>query len=123
MKKKQIKIIYKKFGLANYFPKDNVIEINEKLKYNKPLRDYIVKHELGHKEEFDLIYEFSDGISLLRKPNLALSLLGLCFTTPRIWIDLLPVQIKNKQIVYDLNLSLLYLIILALIFTIIKFFF
>jgi len=123
MKKKQIKVIYKKYGLANCFPKDNVIEINKKLKYNKPLRDYIIKHELGHKLEFDLIYEFSDGISLLRKPHLALSLLGLCFTTPTIWVDFLPIQIKGRKIVYDLNLSLLYLMILGLIFTIIHLFF
>ena len=123
MKKKQIKVIYKKFGLANYFPKENVIEINEKLKYNKPLRDYIIKHELGHKPEFDLNYEFIDGISLLRKPHLALSLLGLCFTTPRIFIDFLPIQIRDRKIVYDLNLTILYLMILALTFTIIYLFF
>ena len=121
MKKKQIKVIYKKYGLANNF--GTHIEINEKLKYNKPLRDYIIKHELGHKPEFDLNYEFVDGFSLLRKPHLALSLLGLCFTTPTIWIDLLPIQIRGKQIVYELNLSLLYLMIFGLIFTIIKFFF
>jgi len=123
MKKKQIKVIYKKYGLANCFPEDNIIEINEKLKYNKPLRDYIVKHELGHKLEFDLIYEFSDGISLLRKPSIALSLIGLCFTTPEIWIDFLPIQIRDRKIIYDLNLSILYLIILASIFTIIHLFF
>ncbi len=123
MKKKQIKVIYKKYGLANCFPEDNIIEINEKLKYNKPLRDYIIKHELGHKLEFDLIYEFKDGISLIRKPHIALSLLHLCFTTPNIWCDLLPIQIRDKKIIYDLNLSLLYLMILSLIFIIIHFLF
>lgn len=116
MKKKQIKVIYKKFGLANFY--GDVIEINEKLKYNKPLRDYIVKHELGHKLKFDLNYEFLDGISLLRKPNIAFSLLYLILTTPKIWVDFLPIQIRNKQIVYDLNLSLLYLIMFVIIISI-----
>jgi hypothetical protein len=121
MKKKQIKVIYKKFGLANNF--GNYIEIHEKLKYNKPLRDYVVKHELGHKKHFDLNYDFSDGLSLLKKPDIAFSLLYLYLTTPSMWVDFLPIQYRNKQIIYDVNLTLLYLILLSLVTTIIYLFF
>jgi len=119
--KKKLKVIYTKFGLANFY-KDH-IEINEKLKHNKILRDYVVKHELGHKIGFDLDYEVKDGISLLTKPKVAFSLLYLYLTTPSTWIDLLPVQIKNKQIVYDLNLTILYAFIGLLIYFSIKLFF
>lgn len=116
MKKKQIKVRYCKYGLANFY--GDYIEINQKLKYNKPLRDYIIKHELGHSNKFDLNYEVYDGIKLITKPHTALSLMGLYITTPSTWTDLLPVQYKNKKIVYDLNLLILYSFIIGLIFLI-----
>jgi hypothetical protein len=111
--KKQIKVRYCKYGLANFY--GDYIEINKKLKYNKSLRDYIIKHELGHSNDFDLNYEFNDGIKLITKPYIALSLLRLYITTPSTWVDLLPIQYKNKKIIYDLNLLILYLFITGLI--------
>ena len=114
MKKKQLKVRYVKHGLANFF--GEYIEINEKLKYDKRLRDYIVKHELRHSSDFDFGYEISEGIKLFANPILAFSLIAFHLKTPSTWIDLLPIQIRNRKIIYDLNLIILYVfIILAII--------
>ena len=51
-----MRVIYSDWGLANYYK--DYIEINRDLKYNKKLRDYVIKHELGHKQGFDLLHEF-----------------------------------------------------------------
>ena len=109
-----MKVLYCNRGLANNFLTH--IEINKKLKYNKPLRDYIVKHELGHKKGFDLSHEFKIDWKII--PYLFLFVL----TTPSTWFDFLPVQKKGKNIVYDLNLLILYgLVILGIIALIIIF--
>lgn len=113
MKKKQVKIIYSKYGLANFF--GDYIEINEKLKYNKPLRDYIVKHELGHKKEFDLMHEFYFDWFLMP------SLIKFIIVNPKTWIDLLPVQIRKGKFIYDLNLLILYSFSILSLFLIKKF--
>ena len=115
MKKKQIKVIYKNTGLANFF--SDHIELNNKLKYNKRLRDYIIKHELGHKEEFDLLHEFKIDWKVMPY------VLWFVLTTPSTWIDFSPVQYRDKQIIYDLNLSILYCLIIILLFIILKLFF
>lgn len=111
MMQNQIKIRYAKYGLANFF--GNYIEINEKLKYDKALRDYIVKHELGHSVNFDLGYEFLDGLKMFKTPKMSGKLLWFYITTPTAWTDLLPIQIKKKAIIYDVNLSILYAIIIG----------
>ena len=100
-----MKIIYKKYGLANFF--GDYIEINKKLKDNKykRLRKYIIKHELGHIKGFDLLHEFEIDWKIMP------SLLLFFITTPSTWIDLLPFQIRNKKIIYDINLLILYIFI------------
>ena len=104
---KKQKVIYCNWGLANvYFDR---IEINEKLKYNKRLRDYIIKHELSHKTSFDLSHEFKIDWKMIP------SLFYFIIINPSTWIDFLPIQIKNKEIIYDLNLLLLYSIIIIII--------
>jgi hypothetical protein len=100
MEKNQIKVLYCKRGIANFF--ETYIEINNKLKYNKPLRDYIVKHELGHKKEFDISHEFKINWKMIP------SLMWFVLTTPSTWLDFFPIQYKDKQIIYDLNLLILY---------------
>lgn len=107
---KQLKIVYSDSGLANFY--GDHIEINKKLKYDKFLRDYVVKHELKHTKEFDLGYELFDGFKLLNKPKILLKLLHFYITTPSTWSDLFPIQFKNKQIIYDLNLIILYLFLI-----------
>jgi hypothetical protein len=58
------KIVYVKNGFANSYP--DKIEISRDLKKNKKLLSYVLKHERGHKESFDLMHEFDlKGIKLL----------------------------------------------------------
>jgi len=116
---KKIKVKYAKYGLANFF--GDYIEINKNLKHNKKLRDYVVKHELKHSSNFDLGYEIYEGIKLLNNPSFALSLITFYLKNPNTWTDLLPIQIRNKKIIYDLNLIILYAFIIFIIITL-KFF-
>lgn len=104
-KRKQIKVFYCSKGLANFY--GDYIEINKKLKYNKKVRDYIIKHELGHSKEFDLGHEFQIDWKIMP------SLLFFFFTTPSTWIDLLPIQFKDGQIIYDINLVFMYLFLIT----------
>jgi len=97
---KQIR--YCQWGLANFY--DNYIEINEGLKENKKVRDWIVNHEKGHKNSFDIGHE----LNILGMP---ISLIWFFITHPRTWIDLSPIQHKNKIFLYDLNLIILYVIL------------
>lgn len=110
MKKKQLKVRYAKHGLANFF--GEYIEINENLKYNKRLRDYVVKHELRHSSDFDLGYEIAEGIKLFNNLSLTFSLIAFYLKNPTTWIDLLPIQIRNRKIIYDLNLIIFYVFII-----------
>ena len=110
--KKQIK--YCKWGLANSY--ETHIEINEKLRYNKPLRDIIVKHELGHKDSFDISHEFD--ISIWKK---IIPLSIFIIKNPKTWIDFLPIQIKNKQLTLDINMIILYILIIIILLIKIKF--
>lgn len=110
-KKQKIQIRYTKWGTANNF--GNYIEINKAFKKDKGLRDYIIKHELGHKKGFDLLHEFDI------KPEIG-KLFFFILKNPRMWIDFFPLQIKDKKIIYDANLFMLYMIILILLFAISK---
>ena len=104
---KKQKVIYCNWGLANvYFDR---IEVNKALKYNKKLRDYIIKHELNHKTSFDLSHEFNIDWKMMP------SLIWFVITNKSTWVDFSPIQIKNKKIIYDSNLLLLYLIIIIII--------
>jgi len=110
------KVIYTNSGLANVFD-DGHIEINKKLLKYPKLHNYILKHELGHKKEFDLSHEFKFGWEII-------PLFFIFIFTPSMWVDLLPVQRKGKYIVYDLNMIILYsissILIIILIFILIK---
>jgi len=109
MKKKQKKIIYTRWGLSNCYK--NHIEINEKLKDKPILKQYILRHEQAHKiGKFDLEHEFQINWKLI--PSLFLFMI----TTPRTWIDFSPIQYKNKQIIYDSNMTLLYFLLIILIY-------
>lgn len=106
MEGRKKKVKYMKWGLANSF--ETHIEINERLKKDKRLRDYIVKHEIGHSDKFDLKHEFDIDWKIM--PSLILFVLK----NPVTWIDFLPIQIKKKRIIYDVNLLILYGLIILL---------
>jgi hypothetical protein len=106
MKKKQKKVIYCRLGLSNVY--DDRIELNKELKYNKKLRDYIIKHELGHDiNSFDLIHEFRINYKIV------IPLIWFVLTNPLTWIDFLPIQRRNKHWIIDSNMLILYLILIA----------
>ena len=99
---------YSDWGLANNF--GSYIEINRNLKYYPELRRYVVKHELKHKKGFDLHQEFI-GLNI---PYVS-KLMWFCLKYPKTLIDLLPIQIRKKTLIYDTNLLFLYSILLILI--------
>lgn len=96
-----MKVKYSKKGLANFY--GDYILINEKLKEDKTLRDYIVKHELGHSKKFDLMHEFK-SIKLSIMPRL----IWFFIKTPSCWVDIFPIQKNENGWVYDINLLILY---------------
>lgn len=96
-----MKVKYSKKGLANFY--GSYITINEKLKGDKKLRDYIVKHELGHSNNFDLMHEFK-SVKLSIMPRL----IWFFITTPSCWVDVFPIQKSEDGWVYDVNLLILY---------------
>lgn len=114
MGKKQIQVFYTNKGLGNFY--GNYIEINKQLKYNKPLRDYVIKHELGHKKEFDILHEFNIDWKIMP------SLFWFVIKTPSTWIDFSPLYWRKKEIVYDLNLIILYSFIIIGIYILTKIF-
>lgn len=114
MDKKKPKLIYKRWGLANYFP--DHIELNRDLKKDKHLKRYVLRHELNHKSKFDLQHDLSD----INKQTFRL--IRFVLFHPRTWIDFLPIQIQKNKIVYDANLIMLYLLCLVLLIILISLF-
>ena len=80
-----------------------------------------MKHELRHSSEFDFGYEVSETIKLFANPSIAFSLIAFYLKNPTTWTDLLPIQIRNRKIIYDLNLTILYVLIILAILSL-KFF-
>ena len=115
MMKKQKKVIYIDRGLANSY-KDH-IELNKAFKKDKKLRDYVVKHELGHIDSFDLKHEFKIDWKMMP------SLLIFVLKNKSTWIDFLPIQRKEKEWIYDLNLMILYVSSIILLITMIVIFY
>jgi predicted SprT family Zn-dependent metalloprotease len=108
--KKQQRIVYSEYGLANVY--SDKIELNKslKLKKYKVLRDYIIKHELEHKiNSFDLMHEFKIDWKIMPK------LIYFVIIHPSTYLDFLPVQRKNKYWIIDSNMCLLYLILISII--------
>ena len=113
METEEIPIRYVDWGLANNF--GDYIELNKELKNDWRLREYVLAHELGHKKGFDLAHEFKWNKNLPR-------LIKFVLINPKTWIDLLPIQYKNKTFIYDINIGIMYIIIIVLILFLIKIF-
>lgn len=111
-----VEITYVKWGLANRFSDPDVIELNEALKTNDKLHNIILNHELGHKKENtfkkDLIHDLTPINKLSQK-----ELIFFMFKHPRTFSQLLPFywSTKRRQLVYDLNVIIIYAIILGAI--------
>lgn len=100
-----MKVIYCKYGLANHY--SDHIELNYHLKNNPKLKKIILEHELRHSDKFDLKHEID--------PLLGLKILPFFLLHPSCWIDLFPIQYRRGHWIFDLNISLLWIIIIILI--------
>ena len=113
-----MKVKYVKYGLADFY--GDHIELNKNLK-NKPLlRKAILEHENKHKIEFsakDIMHEFNFNYLYFPK------LMKFIILHPSTWFSFLPIQYRKKQIVYDINLTILYtisIILVVVLFSILK---
>jgi hypothetical protein len=116
------------YGVSNYY--GTYIEINKDLKNYPRLYEYVLSHEKGHKDSEDLLHEFNfikplKKIDTNKSPNnplynlwMLLGLLWFCIIHPSTWIDLSPIQYRNKEFIFDNNLAILYVIIFVLIIAI-----
>lgn len=118
MQKSQLKVKYTHEGLANFY--GDYIEINHKLKKDKELRDYILRHELGHTKEFDLAHEVEDSFQLIKRPRILFKIIWFYIRTPSSLKDLSPFRYVNKTFFIDINLICLYLFMGLLSFFLFK---
>lgn len=109
-----VEISYVKWGLANRF--DEGIEMNECLKKNMRLHDAILDHELGHKDQNtfrqDIVHDLSP-INKLSQKDLVIFMVK----HPRTWTQLFPIywSPRKKQIVYDLNMLIIYGVLIGVV--------
>lgn len=103
-----MKVIYCEKGLANFY--GDHIEINRAFSKNKKLRDYVVKHELGHSTKFDLAHEFKIDWKII--PSLVL----FVFKNKSTWIDFAPIQKRGKEYIVDMNMLILYVVSVMILF-------
>jgi hypothetical protein len=109
-----VKIIYTKYALANRF--DDCIELNKNLKKVPDLHNAILEHELGHKEDNSFRKDFLHDLTPIKK----LSQKDLTFFIlkhPSTLIQFLPFywSFRRKQIIYDLNMIIIYGFMLLII--------
>jgi len=102
------RIIYIPWGIANSYR--NRIEINSALKQKPKLLRYVINHERGHKQGFDLWHDMD-----IRRYKTLISLMWFIAKHPRMWSDFSPMQYRRGKIVYDLNVWMLYGIVAVLI--------
>ena len=107
------------YGIANNF--GDYIEINRELKKFPELYKSVLEHELKHTKKPFSLADFLVDIKENKIPTI--QLLKFMVSRPETWIQFLPVYIKNKKLIYDFNLIVLYLFAIPLEIFIIKFFF
>ena len=97
-------VVYVNNGLANFYP--DRIEVSRDLKKKPHLLQYVLDHEKGHKDSFDLWHEFSFS---------GYKLIPFMLTHPRTWIDVSPIQYKKGELTIDTNLLMMYGLVIGLI--------
>jgi len=102
-----IPVKYTKWGLANRF--DDSIELNENLKKYPKLHAQLLKHELEHTNEKFTMKDLKHDLSSGEEVNQG-SLMMFMLKHPKSLTQVLPFyySLKRKQLVYDLNLLLIY---------------
>lgn len=118
--KEEQKIIYTNWAVANVF-KDGLIELHKDLQLPeyRNLKREILDHEREH--DFDKGFLYNLKVDFLNSVR-AKGILQFMLRRPKTWIQLFPVYwTKSRGLIYDKSMMLLYLILAAGIFTIIKF--
>ncbi len=102
-----VDVRYVKWGLANRF--DDGIELNENLKKYPKLHNSILDHELGHKDSNTFRQDLAHDLTPIQKLNQK-EVVVFMLKHPKAMIQLLPFywSSKRKQIVFDLNMILIY---------------
>ena len=107
-----MEIRYVNTGIANNF--DTHIEINENLKKYPNLLEPILKHELSHdkgrwsKKDFKLDFFSKSGVN-------SMELFKFMFKHPKSFSQLLPVIYRKKKgFIIDINLLIMYLIMITI---------
>ena len=110
-----MKVKYVNYGLANNF--GDYIEINKCFLKNKELHEYVLEHEKGHTDKLFSIQDLKNDVFFdIRK---VIKLIKFIIFKPSTWIDFMPIQIKkNRGIYFDLNMIILYIILITLIISI-----
>jgi len=110
-----MKIKYVDFGIANNF--GSFIEINRNLKKYPHLLKPILKHELSHTNKFFSLKDFKLDFYEDSEINI-FDMLKFMFKHPKSFSQVLPVYwTKKKGFVYDINLIVMYLM-MVIIFTV-----
>ena len=100
-------IIEVDYGIANNF--GNFIEINKNLKKYPHLLLPILKHELSHTDKFFSLKDFKLDFYEDNQIN-TFDMLKFMFKHPKSFTQVLPIYwTKKKGFVYDLNLIVMYL--------------
>ena len=108
------------WGIANRF-NDGTIEINKNLKKYPKLYYPILRHELGHDDSLISMKNLKHDLIPDEKIN-QLELIKFMFKYKKSFTQLLPFYYSRKRgFILDINLTLMYLFLLATISVIIKF--
>ncbi len=109
-----IPIVYTRWGLANRF--DDSIELNENLKSSPELQAQLLAHELKHTDKKFTIEDLKHDLLSQQEIDYK-KLIMFMLKHPRTLIQLLPLywSPKRRQVIYDLNLIIIYGIFFCII--------
>ena len=106
MAKPKLQIIEVSHGIANRF--EDCIEVNKHLKNYPKLYQPIIRHELEHTDSLFSWKDFKHDLNSEKKVN-QIQMLKFMFKHPKSFTQILPFYYsKKRNIVIDINLSLIY---------------
>jgi len=113
----EVKIIYVNYGLAGKY--ENTIKINKKLQKDEELLKFVIRHELDHDDSIFSIRDYLHEFKI--KPKIFLKLLKFIVLNPSTWYEILPFYYTREEgLVYDLNITITYLLFIVFIMFVLK---
>lgn len=111
---KQLKIVYRDYGIADKFS-DGTIEMNKNLNKYPQLKKSILKHELEHSDDEGFTkYDFYHDLSATKDID-KLALLHFITRHPKSLVQFLPLYYsKRRGWIFDMNMTLIYLVMFVL---------